>query len=293
MKISEAIRRIKSFHYGIQRGNRIDEEKTRDKVLYGDPEQELTGIVTTCFASVEVIKKAIELNANLIICHEALFWNHGDRTDWLQDNQTFQAKVMWLKKGNIVVWRDHDYIHSGIQVHQEWVDGIFYGIMKELGWEDYFYGMSQMQHAKFKLPQMTVRELCSELMKKLPLNGIKIVGSLENEVSRVWIPGHIGGIGPANETDRILATIEEEQIDTVICFELMDTTVAEYVRDSNQIGRNKTILAVGHFNMEEPGMKTMIEYLPEALHESVKCTFVASTDMYNFAFLDPLPSSHQ
>ena len=93
MKISEAIQSIKAYHRGTSRGEPIDPAKTRDQILYGDPERELTGVVTTCFASYEVIAKAIDAGANLVICHEALFWNHGDHTDWLQDNKTFQAKA--------------------------------------------------------------------------------------------------------------------------------------------------------------------------------------------------------
>ena len=71
MKISEV---IKAYSRGIDMdGNVIDEKKTRDQVLYGETEKECTGIVTTCFASVDVIRKAHELGANLIIPHEALF----------------------------------------------------------------------------------------------------------------------------------------------------------------------------------------------------------------------------
>ena len=94
MKISEAIAKIKAYHKGTGfNGEPINEEKTRDKVLFGSPDQELKGIVTTCYASVEVIQKAIDVGANLIISHEALFWNHGDHTDWLQDNKTREMRI--------------------------------------------------------------------------------------------------------------------------------------------------------------------------------------------------------
>ena len=86
MKISEAIKKIKASHKGDLMGTPIDPAATRDKILYGDPDQELKGIVTTCYASVEVIRQAAAKGANLIVCHEALFWNHGDHTDWLKDN---------------------------------------------------------------------------------------------------------------------------------------------------------------------------------------------------------------
>lgn len=279
MKIQEAIDRIKAYHKGDVRGEPIDPIKTRDQILYGDPEQELKGVVTTCYASYEVIEKAMAAGANLIICHEALFWNHGDHTDWLRDNRTFQAKTALLDSGKVVVWRDHDFIHSGIPLPDgSWADGIFYGIMKVLGWEDYLTGWDKNQPSRFRLPAVTAGELGRELMEKLPLNGVKVIGSLDSPVSRVWLPGHIMGF----RDNDILTTMEEDDIDTLIVFECIDYTVAEYVRDSTQAGRPKTILAVGHFNTEEPGMQYMTEYLPAALGADVPCRFIPSTDMYQF-----------
>ena len=93
MKIQGIIYLIKKYSRGIQNnGQWIDESTTRDKVLYGDIDTECTGIASTCFASVEVIERAHKLGLNLIICHEALFWNHGDHTDWLEkdNNSVFE-----------------------------------------------------------------------------------------------------------------------------------------------------------------------------------------------------------
>lgn len=279
MKISEAIQSIKAYHRGTSRGEPIDPAKTRDQILYGDPERELTGVVTTCFASYEVIAKAIDAGANLVICHEALFWNHGDHTDWLQDNKAFQAKAALLESGGVVVWRDHDFIHSGIPLPDgSWADGIFYGLMKVLGWEDYLLPEEGSdQPCKFLLPPTTVEGLGRELMDKLPLNGIKVIGALDSPVRKVWLPGHIMGF---HDND-ILQAMDREEIDALIVFECTDYTVAEYVRDATQSGRAKTILAVGHFNTEEPGMRYMIEYLPGILGQ-IPCQFIPSTDMYQF-----------
>lgn len=279
MKISEAIQRIKNYHYGISWGKPIDPQTTRDQILFGDPDQELSGIVTTCYASIDVIRQAIEVGANLIIPHESLFWNHGDHTEWLEDNKTYQEKIRLLTEGNIVVWRNHDYIHSGIPVGDGvYADGIFYGLMKVLGWDPYLVESSASNQLKFEFPVTTVRNLGHELMEKLHLNGIKVIGNPDSPAHCVWVPGHIDG----HRDNETLSRIEQEDIDTVITLECIDYTVAEYVRDSTMIGRPKTILAVGHFNTEEPGMQYMVEYLPAALGSAVPCTFIPSTDMYQF-----------
>ena len=278
MKIIDAIRIMKDYCKGTGfDGNPIDETKTRDKILYGNPNQEITGIVTTCYASVDVIKKTIELGANFIIVHEALFWNHGDHTDWLKDNETFKEKKKLLDEGNICVWRNHDYIHSGIPLNSTYTDGIFYGVMKELGWENYLTcPIEKPMH--FEIPETTVRELGLFLKEKWNLNGIKIIGSLDSPVKKVWIPGHIDG----RMDNQILSTMENEQIDTLIVLECTDYTVAEYVRDSTMAGIPKTIIALGHFNTEEPGMKYMLNWLPEALKIDVPMTFIPCADMFTF-----------
>ena len=278
MKISDAIQQIKSYHYGISHGKPIDPAATRDQILYGDPEQELTGIVTTCFASYQVLEAAARAGANLVICHEAVFWNHGDHTDWLADNTVFQRKKALLDQTHIVVWRDHDFIHSGIPLPDgTWADGIFYGLMQRLGWEPYLEKWHGTQPSQFLLPPTTVSALGQELMDKLHLNGIKVIGSPDSPARRVWIPGHIMGF----EDNKILQTMEQDDIDTLIVFECTDYTVSEYVRDATQSGKPKTILAVGHFNTEEPGMWYLAQCLPKVL-PGVPCQFIPSTDMYRF-----------
>jgi len=67
MKIIEVIDKVKAYTKGEYQGKKIDDNTTRDKILYGDSSQTCTGIVTTIYASVDVIKKAHELNANMII----------------------------------------------------------------------------------------------------------------------------------------------------------------------------------------------------------------------------------
>ncbi len=278
MTIREAIAKMKEYHLGSRNGRPIDDATTRDQILYGDPDRELTGIVTTIYASLDTIRRAHEAGANLIISHEALFWNHGDHTEWLADNKTFQAKTALLDECGIVVWRDHDYIHSGIPLGDGvYSDGIFYGLMKELGWEEYL-SCDIARPIRFTLPRTTIRGLGKELMQKMPLLGLKIIGDPDSPCREVWIPGHIDG----RMDNEILKTMEEEDIDTVIALECTDYTVAEYVRDSTMAGRAKTLVVAGHFNVEEPGMKYMVQYIPEALGEEVPCRFVASTDMFRY-----------
>ena len=59
-------------------------------------------------------------------------------------------------------------------------------------------------------------------------------------------------------------------------------TLSEYIRDSAMLGQDKAILAIGHFNVEEPGMEYMLEWLDEAIGEKIEAHYVQATDMYEF-----------
>jgi putative NIF3 family GTP cyclohydrolase 1 type 2 len=104
-------------------------EDSVDTFKSGDPTQRVTGIVTTFLASFEVIRRAIELGANLIIAHEPTFYNHRDEVDWLAADPVYTAKRQLLEDNNVTVWRFHDYW----RLHQP--DGILTGFVKELSWQ--------------------------------------------------------------------------------------------------------------------------------------------------------------
>lgn len=280
VKIEEVVDKIKAYYKGLdENGQPIDPVKTRDQYLFGNPEIECTGVVVSCWPSVEVIQHAFKEGANLIISHEALFWNHGDKIDWLEEsnNQTFNEKKALLEENNIVVWRNHDYIHSGMPLEDgQYTDGIFYGTMKKVGWEKYLTN-DVTDPFVFTIPKTEVREIAKEWNDKLELNGAKIIGDPSTEVTNVFIAPHI--LGGDND---LIEQIDRENIDLVIALELIDFTVTEYIHDSNLLGQSKAIMTLGHFNLEEPGMEYMLEYLPGILPGDIPVSFAKSGDMYSY-----------
>jgi len=299
MLISEVIQKVKSYHCGYFKRNgeviTIDAKTTRDQILFGNPEVNCTGVVTTLWASIEVIEKAHDLNANLIICHESLFWNHGDHTDWLkaEKNKTFLEKKALLEKYGIVVWRNHDYVHSGIPVENGgFVDGIFYGLAKTLGWENYidvatsqyidtadgwdnFTSTGKLNPLAYVIPQTTLKELADFLIKQLHLNGVKVIGDLSQKITKVAIPFHV-----FNDARYAVNLANKKQTDCFLTMEIVDFTLAEYVKDTNFTNDRIGIISMGHFNIEEPGMRYMADYVFKLLNEDIKVTFVQAGDHY-------------
>ena len=124
---------------------------------------------------------------------------------------------------------------------------------------------------------MTVRDICRQWMERLHLNGVKVIGDPDTIIQKVWIAKHVVG----GDNDKI-TKIEKEGVDLVIAMELIDFTVSEYICDSSQLGRNKVLMSVGHFNTEEVGMQYMSEYLPSIIGPSIRVTYIQSGDMYTY-----------
>ncbi len=275
MKIQEAIDKVVAYHPDLGR------ETDTDVLKYGDPEKECSGIAVTCFGSSDVIRKAAEKGANLLIVHEPLFWNHPDQTGWLQDDLIYQRKKALLDETGMVVYRDHDRIHgSGWGNDRKTVDGIFYGIMKELGWEDYLIS-SPLKPLLYKFPERDATELGIELKEKLGLSGLRIVGDPHAKVSTVYLCEHVNDRPSKEEGDRKVREAIENDADAFIPLECIDWTLSAYVRDSSMLGRPRVLYNTGHFNLEELGMKYLAECLQPIMGDTA-VEYIPSGDSYGY-----------
>jgi putative NIF3 family GTP cyclohydrolase 1 type 2 len=157
-------------------------------------------------------------------------------------------------------------------------DWIYFGIMKELSWDSYVYGETT-KPLFYKIPETSVRGLADELMKKLNLTGIRVVGDQNAKVSTIFICEHVGTM-PGNDSSLFK---KAATADVMIPLEIVDWTLSEYVRDSAQLGMPKTILEMGHFNFEELGMKYMAEsWLPDLVEHTVPVQFIQSGDSFSY-----------
>lgn len=274
MKIKEAIDRICKWHEPFE-----DHEGGRDKVLYGDPNQNCTGIAVTVCATYDVIRQAIERNINFIITHESIFFGGQIDGSKLGENEAYLEKKQLLEEHNIVVWRDHDRMHgNGKPFFRERRrnDYIFYGICQELGWNEYIVG-DEMKPLWYHIPQTTGRDLAALLMEKFGLKGLRVVGNLDAKVSTVWFCEHVQG--GKFDGDKVH---QGRTADAIVPFEICDFTLTQYVNDAAAMGENKVLLEMGHFNCEELGMKYCLQWLPEALGEDIPTVFLPAGDLFDY-----------
>jgi putative NIF3 family GTP cyclohydrolase 1 type 2 len=219
--------------------------QTVDTLKSGSRDNEVTGIVTTMFATISVIKKAIAEKANFIIAHEPTFYNHTDDTDWLKDDKVYQYKAALLKDNNITVWRNHDYIHS----HKP--DGVMVGLADKLGWRKYMQGAD----SNYDIPPVTLKELIAHCKKTLGISNVRFIGDATDKCSKVLLmPGAAGG------RNQITAASMAKP-DTLIVGELSEWETAEYVRDARAAGEKLSLIVLGHADSEEPGSKYMVDWV--------------------------------
>ncbi|MDB5210630.1 MAG: NGG1p interacting factor [Sediminibacterium sp.] len=242
-------------------------KQTVDTIKSGDPNQPVKGIVTTMFATVDVIEKTAKAGANFIIAHEPTFYNHQDDTKWLENDEVYKYKAALLEKHKIVVWRFHDYIHA----HKP--DGVMAGLLTALGWEK---GVDPQKPYLLTIPSTSLGSIIDLTKKKLNIAHLRYIGDKNQSCSRIsFIPGAAGGKTQMN-------AIATEKPDLLIIGELEEWETSEYVRDLRASGAKTSLLVLGHIVSEEPGLEWLMTWLQPQI-PSIKVTHISSGDAFSWA----------
>jgi len=239
---------------------------TVDTIKAGDATQEITGIIVTFLVTSETIEQAIEQGANLIIVHEPTFYNHLDKTDWLENHPVYQAKRKLINESNIVIWRFHDYLHSVPP------DSTVMGLLHELNWEA---NVSPGQPYLSNIEPLTLLELGQWVKQRLGLKSIRIVGDLNLQCERIAV---LPGFPPAEFQ---MACLGNDGADVLIAGEIHEWETSEYVRDTNHFGYKKGLIVIGHAASEEPGLRWIIPWLEERL-PGLAIHFAASRSPFHY-----------
>lgn len=219
---------------------------TVDTLKCGNPSQRVTGIVTCFIATMEVLQKAVERRANLIISHEDPFYDHYSQTDWLGNDQVYQTKRAFAEQHGLSIWRFHDYWHR----YQP--DGIYTGMIQALEWQPY---QQSEEPRVFIIPDTTVATLATMLKAKLGLSAVRVVGNLQQRCERIGLL--VGAIGGRVQ----IQTFERLNVDVVVCGETEEWRTEEYARDALTMGHRRALLIIGHAKSEEEGMRYLVDWL--------------------------------
>jgi putative NIF3 family GTP cyclohydrolase 1 type 2 len=240
-------------------------KNTVDTIKSGSGSQTVTGIVTTMFATVNIIEQAHKLGANFIIAHEPTFYNHVDDPNWVLGNHVVKQKQALLEKYGIAVWRFHDGWHSYRP------DGIMHGVLKKTGWLPYYKDGNQV----LEIPSTSLKDIVSHLKSTLNIEHLRVIGHLSQPCSRIALmPGAAGG-------QRQQGTVEKQHPDVLIVGELSEWETAEYIRDSQLMGGKTALIVLGHSVSEEPGMEWLVEWLQPKVPE-LKITHLPTENLFTW-----------
>jgi putative NIF3 family GTP cyclohydrolase 1 type 2 len=238
---------------------------TVDTLKSGDGNNKVTGIITTMFATIALIKTAMQQKANFIIAHEPTFYNHADDKQMVKDNNIVQEKVDLLAKHNITIWRFHDYCHALVP------DAISYGVAKKAGWLSYY----KQGETILELPPVSFTTLVQHVKKSLQIAHLRVIGNPTQSCQRIaLLPGAWGA-------KRQISTVLEKKPDVLIIGEAQEWETVEFIRDARLLGHHTALVVLGHSASEEPGMEWMADWLKPKL-PGIKITHVASNDPFTW-----------
>jgi putative NIF3 family GTP cyclohydrolase 1 type 2 len=224
-------------------GGKITE--TVDTLKSGSGDQVVTGIVTTMFATVSVIRAAAKIKANFIIAHEPSFYNHKDNANWVENNSTVREKKELLEKNQITIWRFHDYWHRMKP------DGILHGVLLKTAWLTY----NPKEENVFQIPALSLAEIIRHLKDSLKIPNLRYIGDESANCSTIaLLPGAGGG-------QNQVRTLIESKADLLIVGESPEWETPEYIRDSRALGKSVSMIVLGHAYSEEAGMEYLVQWL--------------------------------
>jgi len=240
---------------------------TVDNIKIGSEEASVRGIVCAFMPTVEVLREAAHIGANLVIVHEPIFYNHTDDTSWLAGNAVVAEKRAIVDDAGITVFRFHDAPHTISP------DMIREGVVAKLGWKP-FKRVEGLPY--FDLPEQSLVELAGKLRLGLGISGpMRVAGDSAMRCSRIAL---LPGFGGAR--DHILRLAESE-VDALVVGEGHEWEGGEYARDARDLGRAKAIIYLGHTYSEDAGMEAFAGWLRARLPD-VQVTHVPTASPFTF-----------
>lgn len=253
MKIKEIINHLES------KGEWVNKYKTRDHILYGCDDTEISTIIVCWVATLDIIEQAIKNKCHFIITHENPFYIAGTsiHNEILKSQE---QKYMLLKKHNITIYRCHD----------------LWDLYPEIGVRDMWAKTLQIPFEKIQNPKsflriskpfkMTVHELSTQIIQNIEpyhQNGIEIIGDINKVVHRL-------GIGTGACTDPMDMVLQGADVCLVSDDAINNWTQVQWAMD-----RHIPLIIVNHMTSEAPGIKSLSDYLSHQFPQ-IQCLFIAN-----------------
>src|SRR5260370_21066203 len=220
--------------------------QTVDNISAGSAETPVKGIATHMMATVDVVQRAAAAGRNMVITHEPTFYSHQDKTDPLKDDATYQFKLDFLAKREMVVFHFHDHWHARRP------DGIAFGMARELSWEK---SVDPQNPRQFLFDAVPLARFAQDIQAKLKIRVMRVVGDPAMRVGRVAASWGNVSLNPG------IPLLSQSGVDVLVLGETHEWELVEYAQDMITSGKKKALIILGHVVSEQAGMKYCAEWL--------------------------------
>ncbi len=238
--------------------------QTVDNIIAGAAETPVKGIATTMMATLDVVQRAAASGKNMVITHESTFFSHQDRTEQILQDPTYQYKLDFLNRHNMIVFHFHDHWHGRRP------DGIATGMTRELGWEK---NADPQNPRMFTFPGTPLARFAGEMETKLKIRTMRVVGDPRLPVKRVLASWGNVSLMPG------IPFLARPEIDVLVVGETHEWELVEYAQDAIASGQKKALIVLGHVVSEQAGMKYCAEWLKGFINE-VPIEFIAAAEPF-------------
>lgn len=238
-------------------------DETTDVFKVGDPDVEVTGIVSTFMATLDIMRQAADAGANFIISHEPIFYHHFDDGAGLEDDPVYLAKRRFAEDNGITVWRFHDHLH---RIQPEPMSTGFY---RAIGWEGYLDAQGSGFRRRIAHPRITLADLAAEIASDLPSRSVRVIGDPALEVTRIGQAGH--------NLPGLIGCYADCQVG--MGAEIREWDSAEYARDARDLGMPRAMIMIAHERGEQDGMDVFVDWL-RAVVPDVPVRFISSGEPF-------------
>ena len=255
---------MKAIHINERLNGLIENLRTDtvDRVIYGDPEREVTGIAVAWMPYLETIRETGRLEANVLITHEPTFYDHLDLDSTNSLLPEVEEKKHLIDSLGITIIRCHDVWDAFPDVGIPYAWGGFLELGKPKT-KKLFYNV-------YSVESQSAAAFAGKVAGKTTLLGqpnVEFYGDPEREIRTV-------GVG----TGCISNPFELYDLGADLAISV-DDVVRAWIAGEWCTDNGNPLVVVNHCVSEEPGMATLAEFLQKTFpripvtHIKQKCTY--------------------
>jgi putative NIF3 family GTP cyclohydrolase 1 type 2 len=249
----------------LSRAPWVNRERTLDKIVMGDPEEDFYRCLVTWTPSMKALRQVVERGYRLLITHEPTFFYINHDVPPREDDGFGWEKATFIREHGITIIRNHDAWDRWPEIGIPWSWGGFLVLGEKpaaVGGNDYLH--------RYDIEPLRFGDFAARVAARCATIGepqVQVVGDPDQLVSRIGT-----GTGCGCEIDTYLAMGCDCSIvsDDGSCY-------WSGIQGAEDIGH--PVIRVNHGTSEEAGMVTLTQYINDhvdgltAEHLPHGCTF--------------------